>query len=352
MLVDLSLDKLRSFRYERAEPAGFDAFWRDVLADQRKHPLDVRTEPVGTVLTTLDVSDVTFAGYGADPVRAWYIRPADSAAALPTVVEFIGYGGGRGQPHESLLWASCGYAHLVVDTRGQGAVWNVGDTPDPHGSGPSAPGFLTRGLSSPAEHYYTRVFVDAVRAIAVARELPGCDPDRLLAYGGSQGGGIALAAASLTGNLSGVCARVPFLCAIERGAAITDREPVRRADPLARRTSRASHDGPGYLGPSRRGVPRTTLAVPRIHLRRPHGRRVPTLDRDGRGQRLCRSRRPPHLGVERPRRRQVPGTARDRRMGRAALRSRGPVGATPARPDVIAATKATRRVAGNRAIGR
>ncbi len=225
MLVDLSLDKLRSFRYERPEPAGFDAFWRDVLADQRKHPLDVRTEPVDTVLTTLDVSDVTFAGYGADPVRAWYIRPAGSAAALPTVVEFIGYGGGRGQPHESLLWASCGYAHLVVDTRGQGAVWNVGDTPDPHGSGPSAPGFLTRGLSSPAEHYYTRVFVDAVRAIAVARELPGCDPGRLLAYGGSQGGGIALAAASLTGNLSGVCARVPFLCAIERGAAITDREP-------------------------------------------------------------------------------------------------------------------------------
>lgn len=71
MLVDLSLDKLRSFRYERPEPAGFDAFWRDVLADQRKHPLDVHTEPVDTAVTTLDVSDVTFAGYGSDPVRAW-----------------------------------------------------------------------------------------------------------------------------------------------------------------------------------------------------------------------------------------------------------------------------------------
>jgi cephalosporin-C deacetylase len=225
MLVDLSLEKLRAFHYERAEPETFDTFWRGTLAEQGAHPLDVRSEPADTVLTTLDVRDVTFAGYGGDPVRAWYLRPAGVTEPLPTVVEFIGYGGGRGQPHESMLWASSGYAHLVVDTRGQGSTWNTGDTPDPHGSGPSVPGFLTRGLGSPAEHYYTRVFVDAVRAVAVARELPGTDPARVISYGGSQGGGIALAAASLAGDLAGVCARVPFLCAIERGAAITDRDP-------------------------------------------------------------------------------------------------------------------------------
>ena len=49
---------------------------------------------------------------------------------LPTMVEYIGYGGGRGQPYEWLLWASAGYAHLVMDTRGQGGTWQGGDTSD------------------------------------------------------------------------------------------------------------------------------------------------------------------------------------------------------------------------------
>jgi cephalosporin-C deacetylase len=225
MLVDLPLPELRSFRYERDEPQGFDEFWRKLLAEHADRPVDVRSDPAAAVISTLDVSDLTFAGYGGDAVRAWYLRPAGVTAELPTVVEFIGYGGGRGLAHESLLWASCGYAHVVVDTRGQGAVWNVGATPDPHGSGPSAPGFLTRGLDSPASHYYSRVFVDAVRAVAVAKHLPGVDPDRVITAGGSQGGAIALAAASLSGDVAGVAARVPFLCAIERGAAITDRDP-------------------------------------------------------------------------------------------------------------------------------
>ena len=225
MLVDLPLDELRDFRYARPEPAGFDAFWRATLESQCADPVRVSAVPVEGILRTVEAYDVTFGGYGGDPVRAWYLRPAGVAADLPTVVEYIGYGGGRGLPHEHLLWAGCGYAHLVVDTRGQGSVFNTGATPDPHGSGPAAPGYLTRGLDSPDSHYYTRVFVDAVRAVAAARALPGVDAGRVIAYGGSQGGAIALAAASLTGDLAGVAARAPFLCAIERAVLITDRDP-------------------------------------------------------------------------------------------------------------------------------
>jgi cephalosporin-C deacetylase len=229
MLVDLTWEEAREFRYARPEPPGFDAFWRDTLATHAAGPVSVQAEPVHGMLTNVEVRDVTFGGYGGDPIKAWYLRPAGADRELPAVVEFIGYGGGRGLPHEHLMWASCGYAHLVVDTRGQGSVWNSGDTPDPHGSAPATPGYLTRGLDSPASHYYTRVFTDAVRAVAAARALPGVDADRVLTYGGSQGGALALAAASLSGTLgagvAGAAARAPFLCAIERAVLVTDRDP-------------------------------------------------------------------------------------------------------------------------------
>ena len=64
-----------------------------------------------------------------------------------------------------------------MDTRGQGGQYGSGgDTPDPVGSGPAAPGFVTRGILDPATYYYRRVLTDAVRAVDAARALPGVDP--------------------------------------------------------------------------------------------------------------------------------------------------------------------------------
>lgn len=66
---------------------------------------------------------------------------------MPTVVEFLGHGGGRALAHMHLLWASAGFAHFVIDTRGHGSQWGGGETPDPVGSAPAGPGFMTRGIT-------------------------------------------------------------------------------------------------------------------------------------------------------------------------------------------------------------
>ena len=58
------------------------------------------------------------------PVRAWLRLPPRSADRLPAVVQYVGYGGGRGHAVENLLWSSAGYAHLLMDTRGQGSGWS------------------------------------------------------------------------------------------------------------------------------------------------------------------------------------------------------------------------------------
>ena len=90
------------------------------------------------------------------------------------VVEYIGYGGGRGLPIDWLLCASAGYAHFVMDTRGQGSAWSKGDTPDleSDGGNPHFPGFMTRGVLDPKTYYYRRVFTDAVRAVEAAMGAP------------------------------------------------------------------------------------------------------------------------------------------------------------------------------------
>lgn len=171
---------------------------------------------------------MTFSGYAGQPVKGWLSRPAGATGPLPVVVEFIGYGGGRGLPIEWLLWPSAGYAHLVMDTRGQGGNWRGGDTPDPdeHGAGPSSPGFLTRGVLAPETHYYRRLITDAVRAVDTAAELPDVDASRLVVTGKSQGGALSLAAAGLNPEkVSAVVSGVPFLCDIRRAVTITDSDP-------------------------------------------------------------------------------------------------------------------------------
>ena len=227
MLFDLPLDQLEAYRPARSEPADFDAFWAQTLAATRAFPLEARFTPVDAGLRLIAAYDVTFHGYGGQPIRGWLLHPAGARGPLPCVVEFIGYGGGRGHVHDWLLFASAGYAHLVMDTRGQGSVWRRGDTADAEvdGGNPQGPGFMTRGVLSPRTYYYRRVFADAARAIEAARRHPLVDAGRVAVCGGSQGGGIALAAAGLVDDLAAALVDVPFLCAFRRATTITDADP-------------------------------------------------------------------------------------------------------------------------------
>lgn len=223
---DLPLDELQSYRPDIPEPSDFDAFWTDTLTAARRHDAPATFTPHATPLTQLEVFDVTFPGFAGDPVRAWLTVPAGAEEPLPAVVEFNGYGGGRGLPVERLAWAASGYAHLFMDTRGQGSGWGTGgDTPDPHGTGPSGSGFMTRGIDDPADYYYRRVFTDGVRAVDAARALPQVDATRVAVTGGSQGGGIALAVAGLSADLRACMPDVPFLCHFTRAVGLTDHDP-------------------------------------------------------------------------------------------------------------------------------
>jgi cephalosporin-C deacetylase len=227
MFVDLPESQLRSYVSDQNEPDDFDDFWTRTLAEARAFPLGVVLTPVDTGLTSIQTYDVTFNGFGGQPIKAWLRVPAAASGPLPTIVQYQGYGGGRGHELENLLWASAGFAHLHMDTRGQGSAWSLGATADPDGSGPAYPGVMTRGIESPDTYYYRRLFTDAVRAVDAARSLEQVDASRLVIAGGSQGGGITLAVAGLVPDLAAAFPRVPFLCDFRRATVITDTFPYK-----------------------------------------------------------------------------------------------------------------------------
>ena len=229
---DLSLNELKTYRPDCTEPADFDSFWKSTLEETRAHPLNAAFEKVDYGLVAQEIFDVTFNGFGGQPVKGWLILPAvgaQRAVPLPCVVEYIGYGGGRNFGFDWLLWASAGYAHFVMDTRGQGSTWSPGDTPDLYADGGNAhfPGSMTKGILDPQHYYYRRVFTDAVRAIETARSHPVVDEAQIAVTGGSQGGGISIAAAGLVPDVVAALPDVPFLCHYRRATEIVDSYPYK-----------------------------------------------------------------------------------------------------------------------------
>jgi cephalosporin-C deacetylase len=231
---DLPRDELVRYKPERREEKDFDSFWASSLADAESRPLAARFEPYPCGLDAVEAFDVSFAGFGGQRVKGWLILPAASlrpalpayrGGKLPCVVEYIGYGGGRSLPGDWLFWAAAGYAHFVMDSRGQGGTWSPGDTGDEGATGPSIPGFMTRGIDSPETYYYRRIMIDASRAVEAAASHPAVDPDRIAASGGSQGGGLTIAAAALSRRIRFLMPDVPFLCHYRRATEITDSDP-------------------------------------------------------------------------------------------------------------------------------
>ncbi len=223
---DMPLDQLKNYKPDIRKPDGLDAFWQKTLDVARSHPLNAIFSPVEDGLKLVDVFDVTFNGYAGQPVKGWFLAPRKRDVALPCVVEYIGYGGGRGFGFEHLLWPNMGYAYFIMDTRGQGSAWRHGDTADiPDGANPSIPGFMTQGILNPETYYYRRVFTDAVRAIEAAKSHDAVDASQIALTGGSQGGALTIAAGALQPDVQVVMPDVPFLCHFERAISITDNEP-------------------------------------------------------------------------------------------------------------------------------
>ena len=225
---DLSPDELASYDPHLEAPRDLEAFWERTLSETRAHDLEPQLARADSPLVAIESFDVTWRGGDGDPIRGWLHLPVPTLrgdAPLAAVVQYQGYGGGRGLVFENVFWAAAGYAHLVMDTRGQGSGWSTGDTPDPAGSAPAQPGYMTRGITDPASYYYRRVYADAVRAVDFMRGVDEVNGGAIAVTGASQGGGLSLAAAALADGVRAVMIDVPFLCDFRRATTVAMTNP-------------------------------------------------------------------------------------------------------------------------------
>lgn len=221
---DLPLADLREYRPEVEEPSDFDRFWQTTLEESRAVDAAVVSRRVDAGMSLVDTYDITFPGFRGEPIKGWLNVPPGARHGL--VIEYNGYGGGRGLPHERLRWAAAGYAHFFMDIRGQGSAWGSGgETPD-HGEMPAAvPGFMTRGILDPELYYFRRLFTDAVRAVDAMRSLETVPASEIVLVGSSQGGGLAIAVSALVPGVRATLASVPFLCHFERAVGMATTDP-------------------------------------------------------------------------------------------------------------------------------
>ncbi len=232
---DMPIDRLRDYRPDVRRQADFEDFWRGTLETELARPLDPSVVQIDTPLRTVDVYDVSWTGYGGQRIQGWLRLPAHRDGQVPAVVQYRGYTGGRGYPHLEMLYANAGYAHFLIEARGQG--WKTPSltepTPDldPAAGDMHWPGMMTSGITRPQTYYYRRLYVDALRLLELAVADERVDGSRVAVAGGSQGGGLAIAVAGLAG-MAGipVAAAMPdvaFLCHFERAVGLTDSYPYK-----------------------------------------------------------------------------------------------------------------------------
>ncbi|HEV7483762.1 MAG TPA: alpha/beta fold hydrolase [Solirubrobacterales bacterium] len=127
---------------------------------------------------------------GGDRCAGWLYPAEKRAGRTPIVVMAHGLSGTRrdGLGPFAERFAAAGMAALVFDHRGFG---DSDGEPD---------------LFEPG-----RQLEDWRAAIALARSLPGIDPERVATFGSSMGGGNALAAAAADTGIAAVVSQVPFL---------------------------------------------------------------------------------------------------------------------------------------------
>jgi cephalosporin-C deacetylase len=236
-LLDMPLDKLKAYQGRNPRPADHDAYWTRALAELDATPPAARFDQAPMQFPGVITKDVWFAGVGGARVHAKYARPANATGRTPCVLLFHGYSSSSGDWLGLLAWVAMGATVLSLDVRGQG-----GQSQDVHAvDGWTLQGHIVRGLGDkPDRLLFRAIFLDCAQMARIALALPEVDPLRVVAHGGSQGGGLTLACAALEPRVSRAAPVFPFLCDYRRvwemdlakDAYNEIREWFRRFDPL------------------------------------------------------------------------------------------------------------------------
>lgn len=217
LTFDFPLEKLYTYMGINPRPADFDAFWANALAEMRAVDPQVDLIPAEFQTSFADCFHMFFTGVGGARVYAKLLRPKNASSPHPAVLMFHGYTGDSGDWADKLGYVAAGFTVAALDCRGQG-----GRSEDPGGvSGNTQHGHIIRGLEDalnghPEKLLYRQIYLDTAQLARIVMEMPDVDASRVGATGGSQGGALTVACASLEPRIRRVAPVFPFLSDYKR----------------------------------------------------------------------------------------------------------------------------------------
>ncbi|MBQ2932751.1 MAG: acetylxylan esterase [Clostridia bacterium] len=213
-LVDMPLEELKKYQGRNPKPADFDKYWDDAIAEMNSIDPNPQFILADVQFKNVECYDLYFTGTKGARVYAKFYKPKNIVGKAPAVLKFHGYEGNSGQWIDHLGYAGDGFVTAALDCRGQ-----YGKSQDSNSvEGTTFKGHIIRGLSSDNPHdlLFRDVFLDTALLARIVMSLDYVDENRVGCCGGSQGGALTIACASLVPEIKIAAPEFPFLCDYKR----------------------------------------------------------------------------------------------------------------------------------------
>jgi len=212
-LIDMPIKELYEYKGRTPKPADFDAYWEKALTEMNAVNPDIELIKADFKTPIADCYDMYFTGVGGARIYAKCLKPKNIQGKIPALLMFHGYTGNCGDWMSKLSYVASGFAVFALDCRGQG-----GKSEDVGGVfGTTHNGHIIRGLSdSPEKLLFRDIFLDTAQLAKIVMGMPDIDEKNVIATGGSQGGALTLACASLEPRIKKAAPVYPFLCDYKR----------------------------------------------------------------------------------------------------------------------------------------
>lgn len=212
-LIDMPLSQLKEYRGINPCPEDMDKYWEVALCEMKS--LDPKVELIRSEFQVpfAECFNLYFTGVKGARIYAKYLRPKNSKEKHPAILQFHGYSGSSADWYDMLGYVACGYSVAALDCRGQ-----AGKSEDTGGVvGNTHRGHIIRGLDDAPENLlFRQIYLDTAQLAGIVMDMPEVDETRVGAMGGSQGGGLTLACASLEPRIKRAAPVYPFLCDYKR----------------------------------------------------------------------------------------------------------------------------------------
>lgn len=212
-MIDMPLEKLKEYQGRNPRPSDFDEFWDKSLEELYAIDPKPTFKPADFESKAAEAFDLTFTSTKGARIHAKFMKPKNIEGKVPAVLGFHGLSGSAPDWSTLLPYASEGFVIAYMDTRGQaGYSEDVGGVPGTTYTTPFMRGFD----GEPSDLYCRDTFLDTAQLARVVMGLEYVDEKRVGATGGSQGGALTLACASLVPEIKLAAPVYPYLCDYKR----------------------------------------------------------------------------------------------------------------------------------------